>query len=179
MKIKLTLRGRAREDIDLLVTTDATATVGDVAAVLAAAGPEGAGPAVDPESVTLRILDPLGGRVVSVLPPSAFVTETVLHSGSLIDIASTDGAVSMGEVAGELRILAGPDAGMRVPLSFGGTIIGRSAACAITLADPRVSKNMRASPSVPVSKSATSIQRTVLSSVISASRRQQLNRMMS
>ena len=140
MKIKLTLRGRAREDIDLLVTTDATATVGDVAAVLAAAGPEGAGPAVDPESVTLRILDPLGGRVVSVLPPSAFVTETVLHSGSLIDIASTDGAVSMGEVAGELRILAGPDAGMRVPLSFGGTIIGRSAACAITLADPRVSK---------------------------------------
>ena len=34
MKIKLTLRGRAREDIDLLVTTDATATVGDVAAVL-------------------------------------------------------------------------------------------------------------------------------------------------
>ena len=140
MKIKLTLRGRAREDIDLLVTTDATATVGDVAAVLAAAGPEGAGPAVDPKSVTLRILDPLGGRVVSVLPPSAFVTETVLHSGSLIDIASTDGAVSMGEVAGELRILAGPDAGMRVPLSFGGTIIGRSAACAITLADPRVSK---------------------------------------
>lgn len=140
MKIKLTLRGRSREDIDLLVTTDATATVGDVAAVLAAAGPEGAGPAVDPESVTLRILDPLGGRVVSVLPPSAFVTETALHSGSLIDIASTDGAVSMGEVAGELRILAGPDAGMRVPLSFGGTIIGRSAACSITLADPRVSK---------------------------------------
>ena len=93
MKIKLTLRGRAREDIDLLVTTDATATVGDVAAVLAAAGPEGAGPAVDPESVTLRILDPLGGRVVSVLPPSAFVTETVLHSGSLIDIASTDGCL--------------------------------------------------------------------------------------
>ena len=35
MKIKLTLRGRAREDIDLLVTTDATATVGDVAAALA------------------------------------------------------------------------------------------------------------------------------------------------
>ena len=74
MKIKLTLRGRTREDIDLLVTTDATATVGDVAAVLAAAGPEGAAPAIDPESVTLRILDPIGGRVVSVLPSTAFVT---------------------------------------------------------------------------------------------------------
>ena len=39
MKIKLTLRGRTREDIDLLVTTDATATVGDVAAALASSGP--------------------------------------------------------------------------------------------------------------------------------------------
>ena len=126
MKIKLTLRGRTREDIDLLVTTDATATVGDVAAVLAAAGPEGAAPAIDPESVTLRILDPIGGRVVSVLPSTAFVTETVLHSGSLIDIASTDGSVPTGGVAGELRILAGPDKGMRVPLPFGGTVIGRS-----------------------------------------------------
>ena len=140
MKIKLTLRGRTREDIDLLVTTDATATVGDVAAVLAAAGPEGAAPAIDPESVTLRILDPIGGRVVSVLPSTAFVTETVLHSGSLIDIASTDGSVPTGGVAGELRILAGPDKGMRVPLPFGGTVIGRSPSCAITLADPRVSK---------------------------------------
>lgn len=140
MKIKLTLRGRARDDVNLLVTTDATATVGDIAAVLAASGPEGAGHAVDPESVTLRILDPLGGRVVSVLPSTAFVTETMLHSGSLIDIASTDGAVSTGEVAGELRILAGPDTGMRVPLPFGGTVIGRSPSCAITLADSRVSK---------------------------------------
>ena len=50
MKIKLTLRGRSREDIDLLVTTDATATVGDVAAVLAAAGPEGALPLIPSRS---------------------------------------------------------------------------------------------------------------------------------
>ena len=140
MKIKLTLRGRAREDTDLLVTTDATATVGDIAAVLAAAGPDGTGPAIDPESVTLRVLDPLGGRVVSVLPSTAFVTETVLHSGSLIDIAPTENVVPTGGVAGELRILAGRDKGMRVPLAFGGTVIGRSPTCAITLTDPRVSK---------------------------------------
>ena len=34
MKIKLTLRGRGHSDNDLLVTTDSTATVGDVAAQL-------------------------------------------------------------------------------------------------------------------------------------------------
>ena len=33
MKIKLTLRGRGHGDNDLLVTTDSTATVGDVAGV--------------------------------------------------------------------------------------------------------------------------------------------------
>ena len=53
MKIKLTLRGRTREDIDLLVTTDATATVGDVAAALASSGPrQSAATLAAPDSLT-------------------------------------------------------------------------------------------------------------------------------
>lgn len=139
MKIKLTLRGRGPKDVDLLVTTDATATVGDIAAALASAGPEGAGPAVDPASVTLRLLEPTGGRVISILPSTAYVTETGLRSGSLIDIASSD-QVATGGQAAEMRVLAGPDRGMRVPLPFGGSVIGRAADCTVSLSDPMVSK---------------------------------------
>lgn len=140
MKLKVTLRGRGPQDIDLLVTADATATVGDIAAVLATAGPDDAADAIDPASVTLRILDPLGGHVTSVLPSTAYVTETGLRSGALVDIASSDRVVPTGGAAAQLRVLEGPDKGMRISLPFGGTVVGRSASCAVTLSDPKVSK---------------------------------------
>lgn len=64
MKIKLTLRGRGHSDNDLLVTTDSTATVGDVAAALASSGPsKSAGTLASPDSLTLRVLDPADGRI--------------------------------------------------------------------------------------------------------------------
>ena len=141
MKIKLTLRGRTREDIDLLVTTDATATVGDVAAALASSGPrQSAATLAAPDSLTLRVLDPVDGRITSVLPSTAYVTETGLNSGSLVDIASAKDATPTGGVAGELRVLDGNDKGMCVPLYFGGTTVGRSPSCTIMLNDRRVSK---------------------------------------
>ena len=141
MKIKLTLRGRTREDIDLLVTTDATATVGDVAAALASSGPrQSAATLAAPDSLTLRVLDPVDGRITSVLPSTAYVTETGLNSGSLVDIASAKDATPTGGVAGELRVLDGNDKGMCIPLYFGGTTVGRSPSCTIMLNDRRVSK---------------------------------------
>ena len=119
MKIKLTLRGRTREDIDLLVTTDATATVGDVAAALASSGPrQSAATLAAPDSLTLRVLDPVDGRITSVLPSTAYVTETGLNSGSLVDIASAKDSTPTGGVAGELRVLDGNDKGMCVPPVF-------------------------------------------------------------
>ena len=141
MKIKLTLRGRGHSDNDLLVTTDSTATVGDVAAALASSGPsKSAGTLASPDSLTLRVLDPADGRIASVLPSSAFVTETGLQSGSLVDIVSTKDAITAGGVAGELRVVDGNDRGMCVPLYFGGTTVGRAPSCTVMLNDRRVSK---------------------------------------
>ncbi|WP_371163983.1 FtsK/SpoIIIE domain-containing protein [Buchananella felis] len=140
MRIKLTLRGRGPADIDLVVTADSTATVGDIAATLATAGPEGAAPARDPESLTLRLLDPVGGRVTSVLSSTSYVTETGLRSGALVDIVGAEQASSTGVAAAELRVVGGPDKGRRIALPFGATILGRSAKCGATVNDPMVSK---------------------------------------
>ena len=141
MKIKLTLRGRGPSDINLLVTADNTATIGDIAAALATAGPTEAGSLVDPASVTLRLLDSQSSGVSSVLAPSSFVTESELRSGALVDITTADQAVgSGGDKAAELRVLDGPDRGMVVPLPFGSSTLGRSRRCDVTLTDLRVSK---------------------------------------
>lgn len=141
MRIKLSLRGRGSTDLDLVVTADATATVGDVAAALAGAGPSAPGELVDPSTVTLRLLDPWSGRVASVAAPSSLVTETALRSGALVDIAAAEESTGLGEgKAAELRVVAGPDRGMTVSLPFGSTMVGRSGSCEVRLNDPLVSK---------------------------------------
>lgn len=141
MRIKLTLRGRGPSDINLMVTTDNTATIGDIAATLAAAGPEGADDPIDPMSVTLRLVEPTSGRVLSVLAPSAYVTESGLRSGALVDIVSSEQNTGAGAAkAAELQVVRGPDIGMRASLPFGATVVGRARSCAISLNDPMVSK---------------------------------------
>ena len=141
MRIKLTLRGRGPSDIDLLVTTDNTATIGDLAASLAAAGPEGASQAIDPESVTLRLIEPDTQRVVTTFAPTAYVTEAGLRSGAIVDIIGAEHNVGTGAAkAAEMRVLSGPDKGMVVSLPFGSTVIGRSQTVAVQLNDKMVSK---------------------------------------
>ena len=142
MRIKLSLRGRGATDLDLVVTADATATVGDVAAALAGAGPSAPGGLVDPSTVTLRLLDPSSGRVLSVAAPSSLVTETALRSGALVDIARAEESTGLGQgKAAELRVIAGPDRGMTVSLPFGSTRVGRAGSCEVRLSDPLVSKS--------------------------------------
>lgn len=141
MRIKLTLRGRGPEDINLLVTTDNTATIGDLAAALSSAGPDAAAPAVDPNSVTLRLLEPTTGRVVSVLAPTAYVTESGLRSGAAVDIVAASQSTGVGQdKAAELHVISGPDQGRVVSLPFGSTIIGRTQAAEVALTDPMISK---------------------------------------
>lgn len=141
MRIKLTLRGRGPADINLMVTTDNTATIGDIAATLAAAGPENAGDPIDPMSVTLRLVEPTTGRIMTVFAPSAYVTESGLRSGALVDIVAAEKNIGAGAAkAAEMRVVSGPDTGMRVSLPFGATVLGRGRTCAVTLNDPMVSK---------------------------------------
>ena len=173
MKIKLTLRGRTREDIDLLVTTDATATVGDVAAALASSGPrQSAATLAAPDSLTLRVLDPVDGRITSVLPSTAYVTETGLNSGSLVDIASAKDATPTGGVAGYAswtemtRACASPCISAAQPWAD----LPRARSCSTTV---ECRRNMLASPSAQALKFTTSTQPTVSSLATSACSRPQ------
>jgi S-DNA-T family DNA segregation ATPase FtsK/SpoIIIE len=140
VKVKVTLR-RATDPVDLVVTTDATATVGDVAAKLAVSDPHGL---AEPNAAyTLYVADPFGARPPSVLDPDATIGDSVLMSGSVVSLTPADSAYEASRVGAPvalLRVLSGPDAGTDFPLRAGAAVIGRDRDVDIRLSDPLVSK---------------------------------------
>ncbi|QJU54262.1 FtsK/SpoIIIE domain-containing protein [Herbiconiux sp. KACC 21604] len=138
MRLKFTLLRRNAGPANIVVTTDATASVGDIAAAIAAADP------VEPTAP---------GPVTLVVSPPAFSTETVLVPGTPIGEAEIGSGFTVritrpadpselsratpGAIA---RVLAGPDAGREFPLPFGESTIGRDPSCTVVLADPLASK---------------------------------------
>jgi DNA segregation ATPase FtsK/SpoIIIE, S-DNA-T family len=140
MKFKVTLR-RSGGDLDLSVTADATASVSDVAAYLAAADPSGGGGAAA-SGITLRTR-PAGGSVAPrVLDGDTGILESGIQSGSVIELveAYPASAREQGHVVAVLRIVAGPDAGKEFSLSAGASIIGRDRDVDVRLSDPLISK---------------------------------------
>ena len=140
MKINLTLR-REGADVDLTVTADSTATIGDVAAALGSGDPETPGPLLDPLAVTIELLDPARGSSLRVIPPDANVMEAGLRSGSMVSVVDATRAAShyTGEAA-MVTIIEGPDRGRTFSLPFGSSMIGRTSECGVRLADETVSK---------------------------------------
>ena len=141
MKLKLTLR-RSDRVIDLNVTADATATVGDIARTLALADPRGSGPVA--EVLTLHVADsggPAGaGRT---LQSTTTIIDSGLLSGAHIDIVDARGEyepVSNADAVAVVRVLSGPDAGREFPLAAGTSTIGRDHSADVRLSDPMVSK---------------------------------------
>ena len=135
MRLKLTLRSEGGNDRDILVTSDATSTVGDVAAALADSNRQGASgaatlwtvPANDPEA---RVLNPLLSLHDSGLRSGAAV--------ALVEPRAT--ALALDAVAATVEVLAGPDAGARFALPAGVSFIGRDDAAHVRLHDPEVSR---------------------------------------
>lgn len=140
MRLKLSVRRGAGERHDLMVTADATAKVGDVAAALMTAHPTNPATPVDPASVTLRIQDGTGpGRTIDT---TASLIDSGVRSGMLVEVVRSAVPVSKdrGAVAALLRIIAGTGAGKEIQLPFGSSVIGRSTACDVVLDDQMVSK---------------------------------------
>ncbi|MEI2778232.1 MAG: FtsK/SpoIIIE domain-containing protein [Tetrasphaera sp.] len=140
MKLRVTLRrGASGPAVNIQVTADAMATVGDVATVLACADPLGAEGTVGAHP-TLRVRD-RSAHGATAVSPSASLLESGIRSGSIIEIvdsAQSDGAPSA--TAAVLRVVAGPDVGVEVQLPYGASDIGRSATARVRLTDPLVSK---------------------------------------
>ena len=140
MKIRLSVAGQSDRVTNLQITADATATVGDVAAALAGAGPLRAGAAQDPGRMTLRVLDAAGLRPPTLLTSRTPLDESGLRSGDLVDVSPVGDDRSPSVQAAVVQVLSGPDAGASFPLAYGATEVGRSARCGVVLSDPLVSK---------------------------------------
>ena len=137
MKLKLTLQRPTGPEADIVVTTDAAATVGQVAAVLAAASAKGgqAAPA------TLRVVDP-AGNVQPAIEPDIALGEAPIGSGATVAVVAPGTAVPPKQApVAVLRVLEGPDQGKTFPLPPGTRYLGREAQLSdVVLTDRLVSK---------------------------------------
>ena len=142
MRLKITVpvprpSGAGSEPTNVLVTADATSTVGDVADTLSGSKEYSA---TTHGRVTLRVAD--GHRSGSVISPGQTLFDSGLRSGSTVEIVPVADDADAGQVVGAtLRIVGGPDAGTEIPLLTGSSKLGRARECDVRLNDPMVSKH--------------------------------------
>jgi S-DNA-T family DNA segregation ATPase FtsK/SpoIIIE len=145
MKLKLALRRATGDPIDIIVTADATATVGDVARVIADTDPAAAAGSDPLVALTLRVGPPETSKLVT-LDATVPIGDAAIGSG--FDAEVTPAPIypvgSSGpngqEVAAILRVTGGPDAGREVRLPLGSSTVGRDAGNSVVIADSLISK---------------------------------------
>ncbi|WP_431802062.1 FtsK/SpoIIIE domain-containing protein [Microbacterium sp. bgisy203] len=142
MRLKLTLHRHEGDPVDIVVTTDSTATAGDVARRIAESDPTRTIVSAEGIPLTLAVAPPTGARMVTLHPDIA-IGEAPIGSGFAVSVVD-DGARYLDadprEVVGVLRATAGPLAGAEFPLTVGHMSVGRDAGNDIVLTDPMVSK---------------------------------------
>ena len=145
MKLKLALRRESGPAIDIVVTADATATVGDVARTILETDPFTSVITDAHANVTLQVGPPEALKLTA-LDASVPIGDAAIGSGfdvaitqSLLHPASTTGADSRDDAA-VLRIVSGPDSGREVRLPLGSSMLGRDPGNAVAIADSLISK---------------------------------------
>ncbi|MHA6667521.1 FtsK/SpoIIIE domain-containing protein [Homoserinimonas sp. A447] len=144
MRLKVTLARSSGSVDDIVVTTDAAASISDIASTIARVDPRPAAQAIDEEALTLRASLP-GHDEWLILPPDAAIGEAWVGSGARVELADagifySPRGTGQGPTVATVRVVAGPDAGREFPLQVGSTILGRDAGCDVVLSDPLVSK---------------------------------------
>lgn len=144
MKVKLTLRRPGAPLTDIVVTTDSTATVADVARRIALTDPLRSIPAAPGDTLTLSVAPPTSERM-TVLSPDLVVGDAPVGSGFLAEVVNLgEGRVATGGAgarpAALLTIRSGPAAGQEFSLPIGHFLLGRDAGIDVRIADPLVSK---------------------------------------
>lgn len=137
MKIKLTLRRSGRDAVDLLITADATTSVGNLAEYLARADPAARGGQNSPHGpLTLGVV---GQRL---LDPQLPVGDSGLRSGQAVEIVRAGDAYADAATgaAAVVTVTAGPDRGHEFRLNRGTSMVGRERGCEVQLSDPLVSR---------------------------------------
>lgn len=142
MKLKLTIERSDRSTADVVVTADATATVGEVARKIAVSDPRQ--PASPAQLFTLSVRRP-GSVEPEFLMPGRVLNDCRVGSGLTVLVTELDSKrdwsrQKLSDVTAELRVLNGPDAGARFVLDSDVSRIGRGSGCEVRLNDPMVSK---------------------------------------
>ncbi len=138
MKLKLTLVSGTEHD-DIVVTVDATATVGQLAERLRVSHPRVRAAAVAGPSLCLRVHP--GTPSERTIDPNTTMADAAVRSGDAISLTNAAGGASgLNAPVATMTVISGPDAGRSFPLPAGNTLIGRDRSCDIRLSDPLVSK---------------------------------------
>ena len=132
MKLLLTVKQNGLPNADIVLDADSGATVGAVAEALFR------NPGSDGRPFRMPTLA-LGAQhgVTRPLDPNLPISEAAIGSGDLVSIEESTAA---GGSNTSLKIVAGPDAGRRVPLKIGLNGVGRDESCDVVLRDPMISK---------------------------------------
>lgn len=144
MRIKLALDRASGGPVDIVVTADATATVGDVARCVADTDPMNPDAFVDVD-VTLRVAPP-GRSELTTLDPSTPIGEAPIGSGftAVVADARTRAVAAAPLGAGSVAVIRirppGSAPASEFELTAGQTTIGRDAASDVVVSDPMVSK---------------------------------------
>jgi len=142
MRLKLTLHRQTGDPVDIVVTTDSTATAGDVARHIAEADPARSVPVGEGDVLTLAVAPPTGERLVA-LQPDVPIGEAAIGSGfaaSVLNYGSGHITTAQRAVVGVLRATGGALAGQEFPITAGQVSIGRDAGNDVVLPDAMVSK---------------------------------------
>ncbi|ANJ27899.1 FtsK/SpoIIIE domain-containing protein [Agromyces aureus] len=141
MKLKVGLRRQQGAPVDLVITTDATATVGDVASAIAHNDPASPG-LRGVTGLSLAVAPPTSSEPV-VLDPQVLIGDAAIGSGfnaAVVAGQTAGGQGGQSAVAAVMRVHNGPDAGREFGLRRGASIIGRAAGADIVLVDALASK---------------------------------------
>ncbi|GAA4625720.1 FtsK/SpoIIIE domain-containing protein [Cellulomonas oligotrophica] len=135
MRTRLTIRRPHGGTHDVVVTTDAGATVADVADALARAAD------ADPGAPATLVVEPPDGGPARALPRTTGVVEAGLQAGSTVTLAPAgDDATAPGPAHARVDVVAGPDAGLTVDLPPGTSTVGRGPAATVRLTDRLVAR---------------------------------------
>lgn len=144
MRLKLTLKRASGPEADIVVTTDAAATVAEIAGAIDALDPyrlAGSGAQATTQS-TLRVIDS-SGTPQRLIEPDIAIADAPLASGSTIAVvaAGSAPAAPQQQAVAILRVIEGPTKGKDFRLQAGTSYLGRDAAQSdVTIEDPLVSK---------------------------------------
>jgi len=138
VRLKLSLVSGSASD-DIVVTVDATASVGQLAERLRVSHPRVRASTTAGPSLGLKV-NP-GTTIERTVASSTVMGESGIRSGDTITLTNAAGEVGgASATAATVRVTTGPDAGKSFSLAAGTSVVGRDRSCEVRLTDPQVSK---------------------------------------